>query len=650
MKLYVAFLMLVLLVALGCGEDQGVAQSPLQPAAVPEQEVPIAVDPILASIDTAREVFANRVAVAEAILQSDLDAHIRALAESGDPVLVREAMEERDRFVLTGAAPVDPELAEEVAAYELGIAKAQSDFAETLQAAVESLTRELRIDEAMAFRDEARRFFALAAAVLPEPSVDDPVAAVSPEDAHGDIELFPGLGAGQPHSGGELDTDVGDGRVEHGLAEGAGSDPPQIVDRVAEVLSAETEVYEAVLDASRQVLLSRIDSRVASLREAGNVAGASRLADEQVLLREAGALPTDAAMQAAVRRSVVESGRALRSYARPCAQAVADYLATGQADRADEVQQHLEHLRAVQAYREAIVSARAASLPREAYRFPACGGEVTRVAVSGDGLLCCAWDRGGVMSVWSLVTGELVSRFAAPLPDVGWLHMNRDGSIISASSWSHSGVLYRQDGAVIVDLDEHRERYNMEVSEDGRFVILGGHYWVTVQEVDAFVDGSAPKHINENTSSYSVALSSDAGVAVSGGWDPEVCVYDLSTFQQSRTLSVDGQVYGLGFSHNGSHLYAATTDKKLLVWNTESFDLVQAISGLPDVPRWSSLGDSGALICANLDRGWVFDTERGRKLYEVGQEGGYHVITPNSAFVLGTEGTQLVLYRLPAHH
>ncbi|MEM9416429.1 MAG: hypothetical protein AAGA29_13275 [Planctomycetota bacterium] len=496
MKTVGRIFLVTVLCAIGCGDVGGdVATEEGEPAVMPapEADETVQVDEVIQSVENARKVHRGQVNLARAGLEISLDDYIQEVAQMGDPVLAREALAQRDRFLQTGDLPFSVELEGAVALYERQVALAERDLAEVLREAVVALTRDLRVDEALALQDEAARLADSARAVLG--NADDSPEALGEAgglDASGvpiDPELFPGLGA-------VTESDTASGGADNGASGGASAEdtshepagPGPIAERLAEYEVA----YHAEIESARQAMLDRIDTRIAGLRSVGDLEAAGHLADEQARFREHGVLPGDPSLRPIVRRYVTDSARALHRFTRPCGEAVTAYYSSGDTQSGQALSDRLDQMRRAQAFIEAVAGTRAARSPEAVYRFET-GGEVARVAVSADGLVCCAWSRHGVMHVWSLATGELISRFEAQLPGVSWLHMDQDGSVISASCWSHSGMLYRQDGTIIADLDEHRERYNMEITEDGHYVVVGGHYWTTVQSVDALENGDAPK-------------------------------------------------------------------------------------------------------------------------------------------------------------
>ncbi|HEY4384497.1 MAG TPA: hypothetical protein VGN34_08510, partial [Ktedonobacteraceae bacterium] len=79
---------------------------------------------------------------------------------------------------------------------------------------------------------------------------------------------------------------------------------------------------------------------------------------------------------------------------------------------------------------------------------------------------------------------------------------------------------------------------------------------------------------------YSVAISPDGQMLVSGGGDNMIKVWNLSTGKEVHTLiGHTGAVYGIAISSNGQTLISSSTDQTIKVWNLSTGQKVRTLKG-----------------------------------------------------------------------
>ena len=165
---------------------------------------------------------------------------------------------------------------------------------------------------------------------------------------------------------------------------------------------------------------------------------------------------------------------------------------------------------------------------------------VESVAFSPDGKTVLSGGFDGLIELWDLKTGRQI-----------WTFADHTESVTS--------VAFLPDGKTAVFASGRRPR------------LLDLH---TGKEIRAFIDGTEYVGVN------SVALSPDNQVAVAGGWDKTLTLWDLRTGRQIRKLTGHvGWVNSVAISFDGKMILSGSDDTKLKLWDLATGAEIRTFNG-----------------------------------------------------------------------
>lgn len=146
------------------------------------------------------------------------------------------------------------------------------------------------------------------------------------------------------------------------------------------------------------------------------------------------------------------------------------------------------------------------------------------------------------------------------------------------------------------------------------------------------VERRAPPPIHtfagHNSSVLSVAFSADGRLALSGGVDKEVKLWDVERGCEIQTLGRhDDWVTCVVFSPNGWHALSASRDKTVKLWDIEKRSEIRPFSG-HTLPIWSiALSPDGRrALSGGDDRGVkLWDVDKGVEILTIGEDTHEHI-------------------------
>ena len=214
-------------------------------------------------------------------------------------------------------------------------------------------------------------------------------------------------------------------------------------------------------------------------------------------------------------------------------------------------------------------------------------GPVRTVAVSEDGARAVSGSDDGTVRVWDLTTGRQQATLTGHTDWVRAVAVSQDGA--RAVSGSDDGTVRVWDlttGTEQAALTGHAgEVFSVALTPDGTRAVSGGsdrtvRVWdlttgseqaalTTGSEQAALATGSEQAVLSGHTRTvWSVAITPDGALAVSGSGDGTVRVWDLTTGNEQAALtSQAGEVFSVALTQDGTRAVSGGSDGALRIWD-----------------------------------------------------------------------------------
>ena len=238
-----------------------------------------------------------------------------------------------------------------------------------------------------------------------------------------------------------------------------------------------------------------------------------------------------------------------------------------------------------------------------------CSGWVLCVAWSLDGQYIAAGMRSGEVIIIDSLTRSIISEVKSHGRGVNTVSFNRTSDKLSSGSDDGTAIIYTvPDLTVLTTLEGHTNAiYCSLFLHDDR--VVTGSKDETIRVWDA--DGNAIHIIKEHSSAvYSLAVSPDGKVLVSGGADNKLCIYDSDTYEMMASISCEKAVISLCFINNsivlagvhksGMIAVDVQTGKVIKKYDGEYIWPSIAIRAQPERPIVVSLSDVSTYMTSHL--------------------------------------------------
>jgi WD40 repeat protein/serine/threonine protein kinase len=242
---------------------------------------------------------------------------------------------------------------------------------------------------------------------------------------------------------------------------------------------------------------------------------------------------------------------------------------------------------------------------------------VKSVALSADGGIAVSCGRSYLpnqaVQVWDTASGRCLHALTGHTNHVQSVAVSADGRIaVSGSVDKTVRVWDLQTGQCQRRLSGHSDQVlSVAISADGRVAVSGGlDETVRVWDVESGrclqrLSIGALKHLGRSGHTEgvtSVALSADAGTAVSGGFDRTIRVWDLPEGRCRHTLTSHfSRVTSVTLSADAKTAMSSSRDKTVRVWDLDTGQCVQSLTGQHAHAPVSLSADGRIALAVNLD-------------------------------------------------
>jgi WD40 repeat protein/uncharacterized caspase-like protein len=127
---------------------------------------------------------------------------------------------------------------------------------------------------------------------------------------------------------------------------------------------------------------------------------------------------------------------------------------------------------------------------------------------------------------------------------------------------------------------------------------------------------------------YSFAFSSDGRLALSGGSDGTVDLWDVHSGRLLRTMSGHtDKIFGIAFLSNGTRVISVSADKSVKLWDTVTGQLLRSVDlkFLSDKPDSAAISADGSRVVTGIAGKGVtlWDAATGQLIMSFARDGGY---------------------------
>ncbi len=229
-------------------------------------------------------------------------------------------------------------------------------------------------------------------------------------------------------------------------------------------------------------------------------------------------------------------------------------------------------------------------------------------SLSGDGSLAVSSSYETSAELWDANEVRRQHSFQQQSSDrVTCVSLSQDGRLALTGSKDHSVELWEIQTARRLTTFDRRvnEVSNVCLSDDGRVALAHAHRVVSVWETES------GRCLHEFEASGSTSLSGDGRLVLSGGklWEAEsgCCLHEIAGGGRICALTSDGRL-----------AFTSTSDR-VMVWETDSGQVVRTIQTLGNHPGSMSVSSDGRLALTGHHDGTVklWHTESGRCLFSL---------------------------------
>ena len=207
------------------------------------------------------------------------------------------------------------------------------------------------------------------------------------------------------------------------------------------------------------------------------------------------------------------------------------------------------------------------------------GQDVTSIAFHPDGKLLASTGKDHNVKIWDVATGKQVRTLLGHTDVVACLAFNPKGDRLASASEDKRVIIWDPDKDVPLNtFTGHQGKVHcLAFSPDGVHVasgntaverhLIGG----VVQIWEAKKGGKTIHYLKHKGPVYSVAFSPDGKRLASAGADDMVRLWDTTSGAELFTYKLHKDtVYGLAFSPDGKLLASASADRTVHVWDSNS--------------------------------------------------------------------------------
>jgi WD40 repeat protein len=264
------------------------------------------------------------------------------------------------------------------------------------------------------------------------------------------------------------------------------------------------------------------------------------------------------------------------------------------------------------------------------------------LAYSPDGTTLATGSPGGEIFLWEADTGEYRQTLIAHTAEITNLSFSLDNDMLASTSQDKSIILWDvESGKALQRFDEHAAHTtSIAFSPDSQTLAAG--YDDSVLFLWDIQTGEAQLELGDHDGKInSVAFSQDGKALASASQDGKIILWEAGSGNILRTLEVNTQeILSIAFSPDGETLVSGSVHEKanedtIAFWNWQSGELLESWSAphLDDVTYLAFSPGGSTLASASLDKKVIlWDRKTGDILQSmIGHTGGIYSIafTPN---------------------
>ncbi|MCE9565447.1 MAG: WD40 repeat domain-containing protein [Planctomycetes bacterium] len=238
--------------------------------------------------------------------------------------------------------------------------------------------------------------------------------------------------------------------------------------------------------------------------------------------------------------------------------------------------------------------------------FTAHTGAVACIAISPDGTRAVTGGADHGLWVWDLVNRRELRCLAGHRDRVCSVAFSPDGRRVLSSSLDQTVRLWDLDASIELKCFDRQTNRSVAFAPDGKTALCGSLYDGKLRFFDT-TTGKETKRLPGHTDwVVCVAFASDGKVALSGGLDKTIKLWDVPTGRLLRTFTLRNVIISsVAFSPDGWRVLSAGSDSIVRGWDTftgqELFrlvghtDAVSSVAVSPDGDRAASAGHDGTV-------------------------------------------------------